>query len=87
MCNNNNNNNNNNKTGQGYNITGENPFTMSHLLYMDDLKIYASTKLQLNSLLHTTETFSQDIHMKFGTAYVLIAVTLFLPDNSVFNIF
>ncbi|RVE41550.1 hypothetical protein evm_013800, partial [Chilo suppressalis] len=39
---------------------------ISHLLYMDDLKLFAPTKLQLMELLKVTETFSKDINMEFG---------------------
>lgn len=39
---------------------------ISHLFYMDDLKIYASTKLGLHHQLKITEKFSEDIQMRFG---------------------
>ena len=39
---------------------------IQHLLYMDDLKIYASNDNQLESLLNTVKNFSDDIRMKFG---------------------
>ncbi|KAJ3660258.1 hypothetical protein Zmor_004714 [Zophobas morio] len=39
---------------------------ISHLLYMDDIKIYASTQNQLTNLLNLTEQFSGDIGMSFG---------------------
>lgn len=41
-------------------------FTISHLLYMDDIKLYAATEKQLKCLLGITETFSTDIGMSFG---------------------
>ncbi|KAL1446381.1 hypothetical protein WDU94_013936 [Cyamophila willieti] len=40
--------------------------TISHLLYMDDLKIYAKNKQQLTSMLNTVYKFSKDIGMEFG---------------------
>src|SRR5699024_3774954 len=40
--------------------------TVSHLLYMDDIKLYASTKNQLTLLIQLTENFSTDIGMSFG---------------------
>ena len=33
---------------------------------MDDLKLYSSTSIKLNHLLHITEAFSRDIQMDFG---------------------
>jgi hypothetical protein len=39
---------------------------MNHLLYMDDLKLYASNEKQLESLLNVVSIFSKDICMKFG---------------------
>ena len=39
---------------------------ISHLLYMDDLKLYGRNSDQLDGLLHTVRTFSDDIQMKFG---------------------
>ncbi|XP_060523202.1 uncharacterized protein LOC132700100 [Cylas formicarius] len=39
---------------------------LSHLLYMDDLKLYASSKQQLSSMIRIVEMFSTDIRMKFG---------------------
>ena len=35
---------------------------VSHLLYMDDLKLYGRNPDQLKGLLHTVRTFSGDIH-------------------------
>ena len=39
---------------------------ISHLLYMDDLKLYASKRSDLVSLLKITQNFSKDIGMEFG---------------------
>jgi hypothetical protein len=39
--------------------------TLSHLLYMDDLKLYATDKNQLLSLPETTAIFSTSIQMNF----------------------
>lgn len=38
----------------------------SHLLYVDDLKLYAESKQQLEVLLTVTQQFSDDIKMNFG---------------------
>ncbi|EEB19129.1 reverse transcriptase, putative [Pediculus humanus corporis] len=39
---------------------------ITHMLYMDDLKIYAKNEEELNKMLRTVQTFSSDINMKFG---------------------
>ena len=39
---------------------------ISHLLFMEDLKLYASTDEDLNRLIQIVHKFSRDIHMKFG---------------------
>lgn len=39
---------------------------ISHLVYMDDLKLYASTKNHLDELISIVSQFSADIKMKFG---------------------
>lgn len=38
----------------------------NHLLYMDDLKIYANNKINLKVLIDSTEIFTRDIGMQFG---------------------
>ena len=48
----------------GYRITKE--ITISHLLFMDDLKLYASNDQQLKSQINIVKTFSNDIRMSFG---------------------
>ena len=39
---------------------------MNHLFYMDDLKLYSKSDNQLEGLLSTVKTFSDDIKMQFG---------------------
>jgi len=39
---------------------------LNHLLYMDDIKLCATTNNELQELLRLTETFSRDIKMVFG---------------------
>ena len=39
---------------------------ISHLLYMDDLKLYSETEQNLEKLLLSTHAFSRDIGMQFG---------------------
>jgi hypothetical protein len=38
---------------------------ISHLLYMDDLKLIAKSEEELQKEIQTVKTFSDDIHMKF----------------------
>ena len=52
-----------NSTGLGYKIFDK---VVSHLLYMDDLKLYGKNDEQLQSLLETVKRFSNDIGMEFG---------------------
>ena len=52
-----------NKTTCGYDIYNE---KISHLFFMDDLKLYARNNNQLETLLHTVKQYSQDIRMDFG---------------------
>ena len=39
---------------------------LNHLLYLDDIKLHAATKIQLQEILRLTKTFSRDIKMVFG---------------------
>jgi hypothetical protein len=57
-----------NSTGYGFNIRLNNNTLskLNHLLYMDDIKLYASKKNHILSLLTITENFSNDISMSFG---------------------
>jgi hypothetical protein len=57
-----------NKTGYGFNIRLNNTTLskLNHLLYMDDIKLNASKKNHILSLLTITENFSNDIGMSFG---------------------
>lgn len=48
----------------GYKITRE--YYISHLFYVDDIKLYATDEVKLSSLLETTASFSKDIKMEFG---------------------
>jgi hypothetical protein len=39
---------------------------ISHLLYMDDLRLIAKSEEELQRQIQTVKTFSDDIHMEFG---------------------
>ena len=45
---------------------GKNRPKVNHLLYMDDLKLYAKDKNELDTLIQTVRVFSKDIGMEFG---------------------
>ena len=49
----------------GYHL-GKNRPKVNHLLYMDDLKLYAKDKKELDALIQTVRVFSKDIGMDFG---------------------
>lgn len=59
-----------NNTTCGFNIKHQKivQHRISHLIYMDDIKIYASTQAHMSSLLRITETFTTDTKMEFGIA-------------------
>ena len=54
-----------NNSGKGYLLQRQNP-RVSHLVYMDDIKLFASLRQYLDSLLTTLSLFSYDICMQFG---------------------
>ena len=67
-----------NRTGYGYRMTTGHGETakhqlISHLLCMDNLRLYGRISDQLDGLLHTVRTFSDDIQMKFGLEKCAVA--------------
>lgn len=54
-----------NKSNNGYKLTGSNN-RLTHLIYMDDIKLVADSKTNISRLLKQTERFSNDINMEFG---------------------
>ena len=50
----------------GYKFGGQNSQLINHLLFMDDLKLYADTEEHLGDLVRIVESYSTDIGMKFG---------------------
>lgn len=54
-----------NKRNKGYEI-GDSGQKISHLIYMDDIKVLGSTKEEIRHLLQQVETFTQDTSMEFG---------------------
>lgn len=57
-------------------------YRLTHLLYMDDIKLYASSDEELRNMLRLTGEFSKDIHMVFGVDKCRIAVTGSLEDSA-----
>jgi hypothetical protein len=58
-----------NASKTGYNMYGrkrENKNIINHLLYMDDLKLFAQSEQALQEQLEHVHRFSKDIHMEFG---------------------
>ena len=45
---------------------GRKEFTLNHLLFMDDLKLFGKSDEQIDSLVQTVFRFSEDIGMEFG---------------------
>ncbi|CAK1584730.1 unnamed protein product [Parnassius mnemosyne] len=56
-----------NKTNHGYSIINPHKHTtLTHLMYMDDTKLYSNITQSLHRLADITQSFSNDIHMEFG---------------------
>lgn len=51
-------------TGRGFKYDRNN--SINHLLYMDDLKLYAGSTNDVDTLVQTVHTISEDIRMEFG---------------------
>ena len=45
---------------------GKKEYKLNHLFFMDDLKLYAKSEEQTNTLVRTVYVFSTDIGMEFG---------------------
>ena len=45
---------------------GKKEYKLNHLLYMDDLKLFAKNEEQIDTLVRTVHVFSSDIGMEFG---------------------
>lgn len=57
-----------NNTNYGFQIKHQKSttHTINHLLYMDDIKIYAATKTQMKGLLKIVEDVTSDVKLEFG---------------------
>ena len=54
-----------NESTAGYQLSKEEG-KKTHLLFMDDLKLYGRNEKEINSLVHTVQVFSSDIGMDFA---------------------
>ena len=54
-----------NRSEKGFQIATSLP-KLSHLLYLDDLKLYAKSRTELESLVHTVRIFISSIGLEFG---------------------
>ena len=52
-------------TQKGYKLS---QITISHLIYMDDIKLFGKSRQEIESLVYTTNKFFEDICMDIGTA-------------------
>ena len=57
------------RSGMGYviSVPPEEPLTLSHLWYMDDLKLYARNKQQSLSMVRTVHVMAESMGLLFGT--------------------
>ncbi len=39
---------------------------INHLMYMDDIKLFAKNEKELETFIHTVRIYNQDIGMEFG---------------------
>ena len=62
----NNNNNNNNSNNKNNNKLSRLQEKVNHLMYMDDIKLFAKIGRELETLIQTVRLYSQDIGMEFG---------------------
>ena len=54
------------RSNLGFRMSSEQNRTISHLLFMDDLKLYATNDNQLANMIDIVQSFSNDIKMDFG---------------------
>ena len=49
----------------GYKLSGSQE-KINHLMYMDDIKLFAKNEKELEAHIHAVRTYNQDIGMEFG---------------------
>lgn len=55
-----------NQTSYGYRLNLRDTMRLTHLLFMDDIKLYSENRDHMNSLIAVVKEFSSDIRMQFG---------------------
>ena len=53
------------KCTAGYKLS-KSPEKINHLMYMDDIKLFAKNEKELETLIHTVRIYIQDVGMEFG---------------------
>ena len=53
------------KCTAGYKLT-KSQEKINHLMYMNDIKLFAKNEKELDTLIHAVRIYSQDIGMEFG---------------------
>ncbi|CAH2095695.1 unnamed protein product [Euphydryas editha] len=66
----------------GFKLNNEQSSTISHLMYMDDIKLFASNASDLFNLADITQQFSTDINMQFDKCKILSVKKGKLVHNS-----
>jgi len=61
-----------NSTNRGFAVDKDR-LVLNHLLYLGDLKLFAKSRSELDSLVKTVKLFSDAIHMRFGIEKCSIA--------------
>ena len=58
-----------NDSGAGYQLSKEEG-KITHLLFMDDLRLYERNEKEINSIVHTVRMFSSDIGMDLSLIHI-----------------
>lgn len=77
-----------NNANTGFALTNnETQYTLSHLMYMDDIKLFATDKDTLFKLADTAQQFSHDIHMQFGVDKCkILSISKGKPQNNSYTL-
>ena len=61
------------KCTTGYKLS-RSPVKINHVMYMDDIKVFAKNEKELKTLIHAIRIYSQEIGMEFGIEKCAIIV-------------
>ena len=59
------------KLTDGYNLS-KSQEKINHLMFMDDIKLFAKNEKELVTLIHAVRIYNQDMGMKFGKEKVVM---------------